>query len=244
MNNSLGYIQQGSDLDVMYLDDNQIAEVMEGLGRIAKEDPRKLKKYLSQARLVHRGKGYVAAFNDYETKNLSGKALLERRMHLLPKEIREALHNGQLSITDYVIYGIVDGNDKNAFSIISNAQSKQLGTTNIGNGKLPSNTAFLLMSISLQEAVYDSTNDKYGDFDLLSEDSRKGEWTLKIGNKPVFDGQPTEMFYRPEVKGIKGEWKLENPKLIMPQTDIDFSVNFTANTKNRFRVILRGVATI
>ncbi len=240
----LGYIQQNSDLDNVYLTDEEMPEVFEGLGRLARRDPRTLRAHLPNVRFVPKGRGVQLVHRVPETKNMTGKALFERRLHLLPKNIREALYEARLQVVDYAVYGVEEGKDRNAFDVIYSSQTKKLGVSNISNGKLPQDRWFLLMSIIVQEATWNETTKKYSDWKNVDGDNRNGEWSMKVGGKPIFDEMPLEIFEKNGDGKITGEIRLENPKLIPPQTEIIFSLDLPANTKSKFRVILKGVATV
>ena len=242
MSDKFGYIQQQSDLDNVFVEDKELPDMLEGLGNLARTNLRKVRTVLQN--LVPRKGGYAIMHRDFETKNLTGKALFERRLHLLPKEIREALYEARLQIVDFVIYGVEEGKDRNAFDIIYSSQTKKLGVSNISNGKLPQDRWFLLLGIALQEAVYNSTTQKYGAWQKITDTTRNGEWSLKIGGKPVYDELPLEIFARDDDDKMTGFVRLENPKLIAPQTDITFSVNLPSNSQNKFRAVLKGVATV
>ena len=188
----------------------------------------------AKARVVARINRGAKAENVTPSTDLRGRAEYSLRAHLLPDNIREALAAGRLKVVNQAFYRIMDvaGGTKQ-FELMLNADTKKSGVTNVNGRKLEENNFFLLTSIVLQSA--ELAGDKIGkpwlgDFRVAHENILNGEFSLKNGDKILIQPSSARVFdTRVRISQtvilnaaarMMGEWKLDNPKFISPQTEI------------------------
>ncbi|GHT78379.1 hypothetical protein FACS189464_1710 [Bacteroidia bacterium] len=191
------------------------------------------------------------------TSDLRIRAEYSLRAHLLPDNIREALAAGRLKVVNQAFYRIlaVDGGSKQ-FELMLNADTKKAGVTNVNGRKLEESNFFLLTSIILQSAAL--TGDaagkpELGDYDVADESILSGEFSLRNGDKIIVQPSSARIF---DTKSFKlsanvflhhagltiGEWKLDNPKFISPQTEIipELKLNTGVPNATAVKIILVG----
>jgi hypothetical protein len=189
----------------------------------------------AKQRVVARVNRGAKAENVIPTRDLRDRAEYSLRVHLLPDNIREALAAGRVKVVNQAFYRIlaVDSGAKQ-FELMLNADTKKAGVTNVNGRKLEENNYFLLTSIILQTAVLGGASagkPHLGDFTVPLEEILNGEFSLKNGDKILIQPSAARIFDTKTLKisstvqlhvaGLKeGEWKLENPKFISPQTEI------------------------
>jgi hypothetical protein len=167
------------------------------------------------------------------------KHFLER-VHKFPRNIQKALMNGRAQISDapYYATGEIQGS---RCEIIKPSQPEQIGITNIDNGKLGKDRFLVLSAIKVlwdSEAI-DGRFTTSGDAHFLN-----GEWELEINGKKVFEKMPMRKFhdaffgYKTDVP--YGTYVLDNPKIIDPQTPIEFNITFPGQVQGFLKVFFEG----
>jgi hypothetical protein len=92
--------------------------------------------------------------------------------------------------------------------------------TNVNSRKLEESNFFLLTSIILQTGTF-TTNPWDVKFGIPALAVLNGEFSLKNGDKVIIPSSSCRMFDTTSRKNLtKGEWKLDNPKFLSPQTEI------------------------
>lgn len=167
------------------------------------------------------------------------KQFLER-VHLLPKEIQTALMKSKAQISDAPYYSTGEIRGTRA-EVIKLSNSEEIGITNIDNGKLNKDRHFILSAIRL---MYDATS-PLGHF-LYSFPTQllNAEWELELNNKKVFEKMPIRKFHDGffgfDVHKPFGMYVLNNPKVISPQTPIEFNVDLPSELQGHLKVFLEG----
>jgi len=73
-----------------------------------------------------------------------------------------------------------------------------------------------------------------------------GEWEIELNGQKVFEKQPIRRFsdgiYGYDTNKPFGLYILNNPKLISPQTPIEFNVNLPNEVKGYLKVFLEGTS--
>lgn len=167
------------------------------------------------------------------------KQFLER-IHLLPKDIQMALMKGKAQISDAPYYstGEIRGTRS---EVIKLSNSEEIGITNIDNGKLNKDRHFILSGIRLlydAEAALGTFTQGYP-VQLLN-----AEWELELNNKKVFEKMPIRKFFDGifgyDVHKPFGMYILNNPKVINPQTPIEFNIDLPNELQGYLKVFLEG----
>ena len=167
------------------------------------------------------------------------KHFLER-VHKLPRNIQKSLMNGRAQISDAPYYATAEIQGSRC-EIIKPSQPEQIGITNLDNGKLGKDRHLVLSGIRL---LFDGVA-LNGSFTHMGvPDFINGEWELEINGKKVFEKMPMRKF-QDGFFGYKqhqpfGLYVLDNPKIIDPQTPIEFNVNFPNAVVGFIKVIFEG----
>ena len=167
------------------------------------------------------------------------KQFLER-VHKLPRNIQKALMNGRAQISDAPYYATAEIQG-NRCEMIKPSQSEQIGITNIDGGKLGKDRYLVLSAIRL---LWD-TNAIDGSFTSSGmPDFMNGEWDMEINGKKVFEKMPIRKFhdswYGYRTQAQYATYTLNNPKIIEPQTPLEFNVNFPNQVQGFLKVFLEG----
>jgi len=167
------------------------------------------------------------------------KHFLER-VHKLPRNIQKALINGRAQISDAPYYATAEIQG-NRCEMIKPSQPEQLGITNIDNGKLGKDRYLVLSGIRL---LWDG-NDINGNYSSSGmADLVNGEWELEINGKKVFEKMPMRKFQDAWIGYNSslpyGTYLLNNPKIIDPQTPIEFNISFPNAVPGFLKVFFEG----
>jgi len=169
------------------------------------------------------------------------KHFLERA-HKLPRDMQKALATGRAQISDAPYYATAPIQGTRA-EIIKPSQPEQLGITNIDNGKLGKDRFLTLSAIRV---LYDDTAIDGAFATSYPAALLNAEWELEINGKKVFEKQPMRRFF----DGIFGYntakpfglYILNNPKLIKPQTPIEFNISLPSEVQGFVKVFFEGTA--
>jgi hypothetical protein len=202
---------------------------------------------LTNEEIVLAGLGQVGARGQQLKKAVRGELGASRyrkhfleRINKLPRNIQKALVNGRAQISDAPYYATAEilGN---RCEIIKPSQPEQIGITNIDNGKLGKDRHLVLSAIRLlwDSSSIDGIFTSSGNNNFLN-----GEWELEINGKKVFEKMPMRKFhdsyYGYRTQNQFGTYVLNNPKIIDPQTPIEFNVNFPDQVPGFLKVFFEG----
>lgn len=164
------------------------------------------------------------------------------RVHKLPKAIQVALIKGKAQISDAPYYATADIKSTRA-ELIKLSTSEELGITNIDNGKLNKDRYLTLSGIRL---LYDASSINGAFTDPFPAELLNGEWELELNGKKIFEKQPVRRFfdgyYGYNTGKPFGLYVLNNPKMIEPQTPIEFNVSTPQETKGFLKVFFEGTS--
>lgn len=209
--NLSGFIGSENDFRVT---ENEIDSIIEGIGALPKASPvRKAAVAKITQKVNSKGGGMVA------TKNLSAKAEFESRMYMLPPDVVAMLKSQQLQLVDKMIYCNKSIDTAAYAELMVNSDVGVPGVTNINNRKLEPNEFFLLTGVTLLSGTgLDAKAVAYGEVAAVI---KNGDFQLRVGEKIVIPRTSCHMFdTAAQTNTQKGYYKLENPKLIAPQTEI------------------------
>lgn len=177
------------------------------------------------------------------TSGLTGKAEFENRLHMLPADVVAALKNGKLQLVDQEIYTARNIGTVSNIELMSNADVAVAGITNVNNRKLEANHHFLLTGIILLSAV--NADPKAAAYDLPVANILNGEFQLQVGQTILIPKTSCNVFNTKGSNLRTGYYRLQNPKMIAPQTEIKPEIwTPNANADNTcIKFILVGVAT-
>lgn len=167
------------------------------------------------------------------------KHFLER-IHKLPRNIQKALMSGRAQISDAPYYATAEITG-NRCEVIKTSQPEQIGVTNIDNGKLGKDRFLVLSGIRV---LWDASNVNGAYANTGNPDFMNGEWELEINGKKAFEKQPVRKFHDSWI-GYKtqlpyGMYVLNNPKIIEPQTPIEFNMSFPNAVPGFVKVFFEG----
>lgn len=209
--------EEAIDLDISGVSEQDLDNIIDevaGLGR-ANRARRTFVRKTARAMKSERGGAKVIS-----TSNLTGKAEMEKRFKQLPDDIQQGILQGRLQLTDKALYKITNASGKSTVELMENADTKTIGLTNIDGRKLDADNYFLLLGIQLLSGAYTVTPSDAA-FDVPEKQILNGEFSLEVGNKIVIPRMSSAVFNTTGRTDLpKGFYKLDNPKLIKPQTEI------------------------
>lgn len=169
------------------------------------------------------------------------------RMGALPVEIQRGLVEKRLQFADTRFYVVKAANAVTSIRMIQSSDVKAPGVTNINNGKLEKDNYFLLTGLILLSAV--AADPLNAAFDTVALAIANGDFEFKAaGNKYLLPKDSSCQVFdtnnRTDIEN--GLFKLDNPKWIEPQVDIEMNIRFSqataANTNLKF--VMVGVSVI
>ena len=162
------------------------------------------------------------------------------RVHLLPKSIQRALINKKAQISDAPYYATAPIKGTRA-ELIKLSVPEEIGITNIDNGKLGKDRHLTLSGIRV---LFDPNAIDGSFVHFVPSDLLNAEWELELNGRKVFEKMPFRKFfdgfYGYNTKKPFGLYVLNNPKLIDPQTPIEFNVNLPKQVTGFLKVFLEG----
>jgi hypothetical protein len=168
------------------------------------------------------------------------------RLELLPENIRQALKNKTMQLSDGYYYVVKAAGGLSTIEMFSSSDVKVPGTGNIGNAKLETDKYFLLSAIAVLSGI-DAVLAN-ADFDNIPLSIRNGEMEFYTDRSHfVLPKTSMEVFNTDKRNNIqKGVYILDNPKLIVPQIELRMRLSFSqalaANTN--IKVMLLGTHVI
>lgn len=177
-------------------------------------------------------------------KNEMGASRFRRhfldRVHKLPRTLQSQLARGKAQISDAPYYATEEIRGTRV-ELIKLANPEKLGVTNIDNGKLNKDRYLTLSGIRL---LYDVESIEGCFTDPFPADLLNGEWELELNGQKVFEKQPIRKFFDGfyGYNTIKpfGLYIVDNPKIVAPQTPIEFNVNLPNEVSGFLKVFLEG----
>ncbi|WP_103071856.1 hypothetical protein [Aquimarina sediminis] len=164
------------------------------------------------------------------------------RVHKLPRNLQQDLVRGKAQISDAPYYATAELKGTRS-ELIKLSTSEKLGVTNIDNGKLNKDRFLTLSGIRL---LFDKDSMEGCFTDPFPADLLNGEWELELNGQKVFEKQPIRKFFDGfyGYNTIKpfGLYILNNPKIIHPQTPIEFNVNLPNEVQGYLKVFLEGTS--
>ena len=238
-----------TELDIVDLTDNELVEVLDGLGRY-RGRPNFSKRV---SRFVHslsrKNKRNIVRLRPSDSKSMTGKSLFEKRISLIESaDIRRDLASGKLTIADFAVYSIKKA-DTRVVEMFESSDNRAEGKTNINAAKLGNDTVMLVTKIVFQEGVVANAGDEgyTAKFGLISPVTASGEFTFKNGQKLFAERSGMGIFTCVnDSNGIKGEFELESPKMLQDDKEIIFETKLpdTPPANTFYKITLKGVATV
>ncbi len=238
-----------TELDIVDLTDNEVVEVIDGLGKFrAKPNYRKAVTSVVSS-LQKRNKRNIVQVRKSDTRTETGKAKFEKRISQIENEdIRRSLVSGASTIADFEVYAIKKA-DSDTVDMFLPSDTRAEGKTNINNGQLNNREAMLVTHIAFQEGTVANAGDEgaTADFKKISANTANGDFNFKNGQKIFAERGSMDVFKIAESNGLRnGEIELEVPKLIQEAKDITFETKLPAipADKTYFKIMLKGVIVV
>jgi hypothetical protein len=231
--------------------------MLDALGMLAKSeygnagdllgpDDGELMGYLGSLDAVSRAKVMNKLFKK-NAPSSGSRAEMEKFFGELPAHIKEGLLKGKLRLADTVIYTIKPVNGAKTVKMFETQDVKETGLRNIGNGRLPKNSALLVSGIILLQGQVATTINpdemKSTVFDVIDSVGAlaTGEFTLKANKKQIVDTTSNYVFKTTGFTGVtKGYYKLANPRLIHDDVDIEWELNLGTVTGIDPKTVIYG----
>jgi len=230
---NLGELTQGEFSLLGAVSDEEFIMALEGATPIAK------------ANFVKTVKNFAKQKSAVPSRGSRGE--LEKRIHLLPKDIQEGLAKQNLQAVDAAIYVVKDISGSKVQKLFKDDDNKAVAISNISSAKLEKGNLFMLHSLALQAgtaAEGETVNDV--NFTLLPDFLRNGEFEFKANGTTLIQNASNELFNTAGQIVPVGHYVLDNPKIIKDQQTIEFNVEWGANAPARtyLKAILRGTIII
>lgn len=179
--------------------------------------------------------------------NMSSRGQAISRMGALPAHIQEGLANKRLQFSDTRFYFVKAAGGATSVRMIETSDTKAAGTTNVDRGKLDKDNYFLLTGLILLSGV--NADPKAASYGTIATAIANGDFEFKAaGNKYLLPKDTsTQVFDTNNRTDIEnGLFKLDNPKWIEPQTEINFDIRFAsaAAANTNLKLVLVGVSVI
>lgn len=157
--------------------------------------------------------------------NLSSRDEAMMRLGMLPAYIRQGLDEKRLQLTDHVIYICKTPGAATILKMITNADTKSVGVSNIPNGKLDKDNHFLLTHIRLMSGV-SAVGIADAAFGIAEKAILNGQVEFKIGTKYLLPNENgNRLFDTTNQNTVQpGTYRLSNPKWLEPQQQIEFNL--------------------
>ena len=182
------------------------------------------------------------------------RAEMEKFFGELPKQIKEQLASGKLRLADHLVYSIKPIQGAKTIKLFESQDVKEVGLRNISNAKLPKNMAMLVSGIYLLQgtpASLSSDDVKQTTFATLTSVGAlaNGEFKLKANKKQLVSDTSNRKFCTDDyMLRPRGYYKLDNPRLIHDDVEIEFEVELGTITgipaNSVLYIGLEGTATI
>lgn len=185
--------------------------------------------YLNQLNPLSRAKA-INKLARPSAPSRGSRAEFEKFFPELPEHIKEGLRSGKLRLADHVIYSIKPVNAAKTIKMFESQDVKEVGLRNISNGKLPKNMAMLVSGIILLQgtpATGAADDVKSTVYDIIDSKGalNTGEFTFKANKKHLLNSTALKKFCTGDYNLVpKGYYKLDNPRPIQDDVDIEFDI--------------------
>ncbi len=164
------------------------------------------------------------------------------RIDKLPRNIQQQLIRGKAQISDAPYYATAEIKGTRS-ELIKLSVSEETGITNIDNGKLNKDRYLTLSGIRL---LFDKDSINGSFTDPFPAELLNGEWELELNGQTVFPKQPIRKFfdgfYGYNTTKPFGLYLVDSPKVVQPQTPIEFNVDIPNEIKGYLKVFLEGIS--
>lgn len=164
------------------------------------------------------------------------------RIDKLPRNLQQQLIRGKAQISDAPYYATAEIKGTRA-ELIKLSVSEETGITNIDNGKLNKDRYLSLSGIRL---LFDKDSINGSFTDPFPAELLNGEWELELNGQTVFPKQPIRKFfdgfYGYNTTKPFGLYLVDSPKVVEPQTPIEFNVDVPSELKGYLKVFLEGIS--
>lgn len=173
----------------------------------------------------------------------SSRSELERRMHLLPKDIQQGIARKTLQAVDAAFYVAKNVSGNRVVKMMKDDDNKVVGVSNISGAKFEKGNVMLLSGIILVASV-GQANVAEGDFQVLPPILRNGEFEFKANGTTLVPVTSMEIFNTAGTQRQVGFYKLDNPKIIYDQQTMELNLEWGANAAENtiVKAILIGTA--
>ena len=172
---------------------------------------------------------------------------LEKRLHMLPKEIQEGLARQTLQAVDAAYYVVKDISGSRVQKLLKDDDNKVVGMSNISSAKLEKGNLFLLNGLTLLSGTAgDGDTAMDVNFNVVPDYLRNGEFEFIANGSTLIQNASNELFNTTGQVIPVGHYRLDNPKLIKDQQTIEFNLEWGANAPagTFVKAILRGTVII
>ncbi len=179
--------------------------------------------------------------------NLSSRDEAMMRLGMLPEAIRKGLDEKRLQLADTVFYICKTPGTSTTIKMITNADTKSVGTSNMANGKLDKDNYLLLTHVRLLSAVA-AGGIVDAAFGVAEKAILNGQVEFKIGSKYLLPNEcGNRIFDTTNLTTVApGTFRLANPKWLEPQQQIEFNIALSqaAAVNTQIRIELVGSSVI
>ncbi|NLF41549.1 MAG: hypothetical protein GX587_02525 [Bacteroidales bacterium] len=227
----------GGDVDAP-ITEQELEGLIEEIGALPRSNASRKKAVSRMATKVNSTKTGTAVATS--TSNSTAKVEFEKRLHLIDPAITEALKSQRMQIVDKNIYTAKKIGTATNAELMLNSDVAVAGVANINNRKLEANQSFLVTGIILLSCA--NADEKAGTYDTIPANIQNGDFQLMVGSKVLIPKISCQVFATGRNDLPKGYHRLENPKMIPPQTEIKPEIFCPApNAENTcVKVILLG----
>ena len=176
----------------------------------------------------------VKAINKLTKRHIpshGSRAEFEKFFPELPANIKQDLLQGKLRLADHTVYSLVPIQGAKTIKVFQSQDIKEDGLKNIQGGRLPKGMVLLVSGIYMLQGVAGSTSNeeiKKTSFDTISAVPAiaNGSFKLKSNKKQLVSETSNRKFINDGYTLLpKGYFKLNNPRLIQDDVDIEFEVD-------------------
>lgn len=172
---------------------------------------------------------------------------LEKRLHLLPKEIQSGLGRKSLQAVDAAFYVVKDVSGSKVQKLFKDDDNKVVGMSNISSAKLEKGNFFMLNGITLLAGTAgqgETATDV--NFNIIPDYLRNGEFEFIANGTNLIQSASNELFNTTGLQVPIGNYRLDNPKLIKDQQTIELNMEWGSNApaNTYLKAILRGTIII
>ncbi len=187
------------------------------------------------------------ARNRNQNPSRGSRGELEKRLHMLPKEIQEGLARQTLQAVDAAYYVVKDISGSKVQKLLKDDDNKVVGMSNISSAKLEKGNMFLLNGLTLLAGTAgDGETAMDVNFTVIPDYLRNGEFEFIANGATLIQNASNELFNTTGQVIPVGHYRLDNPKLIKDQQTIEFNLEWGANApaSTFVKAILRGTVII